>query len=171
MLKDLPELIEPIRLAQQGITLCGQVPLARMTRIHDSLCEVQGDVAIAWTFTKDEQSRPIIQGTLKTTLVMTCQRCLQPMIVELDVPVTLMILNSEQDEEDVPETFETLILDKTPVSLPELIEDELVLAMPLVTYHEHCPQNDYILPDSTPITEPNTPSNPFAVLGVLKKAN
>ncbi|EIJ42863.1 putative metal-binding protein, possibly nucleic-acid binding [Beggiatoa alba B18LD] len=170
MLKDLPELIDPIRLAQQGVNLRGLLPIAQMTRIHDSLCDTQGDVAIDWQFSKDEQARPIIQGTLKAQLVITCQRCLQPMVFELNAPVALMILRSEQDEEDVPEPFEALTLEKTPVSLSDMIEDELVLAIPIVTYHEQCPQHDYVLPDSTPIIESKPVQNPFTILSTLKKS-
>ena len=166
MLTGLPEFVAPIQLAKQHQILKGNIPLEKMTRIHSSLNEVKGEVHFDWQFSMDDEQHPIVNGTLQTKLPMICQRCLQPMLYSLDVEIALLITFAE--EEDVPLGYEMLILtNHQPISLIQLVEDELVLALPIVPKHDTCPYNEYALDDTTPVEKEKY--NPFHVLNQLKK--
>ncbi|MCK5717972.1 MAG: DUF177 domain-containing protein [Thiomargarita sp.] len=158
MLKDLPILIEPKRLALQGEHLKGQVALAQMLRLHDSICELQGAVQIDWIFTVDDEKRPIIQGTIKVALSLPCQRCLQPMPWSINAAVALII----GEEENCPTGYDVLSLTTPQIELMTLIEDELILALPIVIMHTTCSDNEH-----TYVADNNI-HNPFWVLSKLK---
>jgi len=165
MLKDLPRFIDPLHLAKQGCTLQGRVALSQMPRLHDKLCQVQGDVLIDWQFANDGQQRPTIVGSLQTQLKMLCQRCLQPMDWPIDAKVALMVIPNEQAEEELPEDFEALTLTSIPISLLSLIEDELILALPIVVKHPACQVvNEY--PQGN-----GEQYHPFQALSQWKKTN
>jgi len=167
MLKDLPTFIEPKQLALETSNLKGKVALAQMTRLHESLCDVQGDAQIDWLFTMDEKGRPTIQGDVQAQLLIPCQRCLQPMQWFCNAKVALIILINGQNEE-LPASYEAVTLTSTPVSLIRLVEDELILALPIVTMHNKCPSNEYQLAESF-LENDTYQNNPFSVLSEIKK--
>lgn len=170
MLEELPVFIDPKRLSQENGHLKGKFALAQMERLHADLCEIKGNVYIDWSFAFDEHRHPTIQGRVQAQLSMYCQRCLQPMEWAIDAEVALVILAEGQEEEDLPTGYEVLTLTKTPVSLITLIEDELILALPLVAKHAVCPSNEYQLPETFSKSEKhNFQPNPFQVLSELKK--
>lgn len=75
-----------------------------------------------------------------TVLPLTCQRCLAPVPIALDVENSFRFVADENTaaEEDDEAQEDVLVLSRR-FNLPELIEDELLLAMPLVPLHETCP--------------------------------
>jgi len=151
MLKDLPTLIEPKQLALETRHLKGKIALAQI-----------------WLFAQDEKGRPTIQGDMQAPLSVLCQRCLQPMRWVCNTKVALIILTDEQIEnEKLPVGYEAITLTSTQVSLIRLVEDELILALPIVTMHKKCPSNEFQLAES--LLENNTyKNNPFNVLSELK---
>lgn len=163
MSKELPHSIDPLRLAHQHRLIHGKIPLAIMTRVCESLCATEGDVSFELMFSLDESHRPMIRGSIKTILPMICQRCLQPMHWEIDASVALMILSDEAEEDNLPDDVDALTLHTTTIPLQELVENELILAIPLVPKHDICPQNDYAL------AEENEKHHPFAALKQFKK--
>lgn len=166
MLQELPQFVDLRQLALQDTSLKGEVALAQLRRLHDSLCEVQGTVRIDWSLALDDKQHPTIQGSIQTQLLMRCQRCLQPMQWTVDSQVALVVFNSEPhaNEELLP-GYEVITLDKPQVSLLNLIEDEIILALPIVAKHDICITNEYQLPEKI---ANNIASNPFQVLLKLK---
>lgn len=116
------------------------------------------------------QDEPWIHLSAHTTLALTCQRCLGP----VDVPVAferdfrfvaseeLAAVEDEESEEDV------LVLSKS-FNLLELVEDEILMAMPAVAKHAVCPKPVKLQAvDAGFDEEPAPKPNPFAVLQQLK---
>ncbi|OQW95246.1 MAG: hypothetical protein BWK79_03090 [Beggiatoa sp. IS2] len=167
MLKRLPIFIDPLRLAQQGCSLKGAIALSQMTRLRDSLCGVRGEAIIDWSFTTDEHHHLLIQGRTQAVLPMLCQRCLQLLEWPVDTTVALIILTGDQTDEEVLLTgYETLTLTSTTVSLAALVEDELILALPIVAKHGQCPSNEYL---SQMTLAEELARHPFSVLHKLKQ--
>lgn len=166
MSTELPEFIEPLRLAQHERSLQGLLPIAQMARLQDSLCDNQGEISVVLQFQYDDQHRPVILGKIQGQLALLCQRCLQPMQYVLQREVVLFILKTGQSDEGLPETADFLTLEQNSLSLWDLVEDEIILSLPIVALHEQCPQNEYSLPDE--IAQADRP-NPFQLLAKLKK--
>jgi uncharacterized protein len=166
MLQELPQFIDLKQLALKNASLKGEVALAQLQRLHDSLCEVQGTVKIDWSFAFDDKQHPTIQGSIQTQLLMRCQRCLRPMLWIVDSQVALVAFNSEPHaNEELPPGYEVITLNRSRTSLLGLIEDEIILALPIVAKHEFCITNEYQL--SEKIVN-NDVASPFQVLLKLK---
>lgn len=107
--------------------------------------------------------------TAKAQVALTCQRCLQPVqeALALDRWIRFVDTEAEAAELDVDSDDDVLALPRH-LDARELIEDELLLALPLVPRHEVCPQP---LPQAVdePEAELDKP-NPFAALAALKRS-
>ena len=164
----LPDFIDPMRYADTGRALAGSVPFSRMQRLtdivsnHDAACEAE------LRFDVDAQGTRTVQGRVRAQLTLVCQRCLQPMSVRVDAPVSLGIVASEREAEQLAEVYDPLLVSEDPLSLAELLEDEILLALPVFPRHEEgecaaaagAAQEDEVIPVEKP--------NPFAVLARLK---
>ena len=105
-----------------------------------------------------------------TRLPLECQRCLAPVEVAVDVARSFGFVHGVDAAAQLDAESEDDVLALTrALDLRELIEDELLLALPLVPRHEHCPQPLPVPIDSdADSVEEGTP-NPFAALAALKR--
>ncbi|MCK5719187.1 MAG: DUF177 domain-containing protein [Thiomargarita sp.] len=167
MLKYLPNFIDPRQLAIANRYLKGNIDFSKMTRLHNNLYDTKGYITINWLFSLDDKNRPTIQGDTEASLSIICQRCLQPVIWLVKTYTRLIMLNSESKNNELPSDYETIMMTDTPISLFNLVEDELILSLPITVTHEICTSNKYqITTKSKPIIQQN---NPFQVLSQLKK--
>ncbi|MDM8566934.1 YceD family protein [Candidatus Halobeggiatoa sp. HSG11] len=166
MLETLPKWIHSQHLAVKGRNLKGQVAISELSeRLCDNLCNTDGYVQIDWQFILDDKKRPTISGQVETQLQMLCQRCLIPVVITVNAKVALVVFTEEPSQyEELPPDYETITLPNKPVSLLTLIENELILALPVVAKHEICPSNEFQMQDEA--IEQN--DNPFSVLSKLK---
>lgn len=170
------DVIEPFALARQGRTIEGKVPLAALARVVPLLQSVSGDVEFSLHFDTDEAGLPRIRGRVNTTLVLQCQRCMEDMKYPVSVKTRLGIVASKEAAEHLPENYEPLVVTEEETSIVSLLEDELILALPIVAMHkiEDCPQGDAYTKDMDHEKEAEKDANairenPFAVLAQLKK--
>jgi uncharacterized protein len=106
----------------------------------------------------------------RTQVWLTCQRCLQPLTEPLAVDRTIRFVRGEAAAEALDAELEddVLALSRS-LDLRELVEDELLLALPIVPRHAQCPQPLPVPADTAPPPEdvPERP-HPFAALQRLK---
>ncbi|WP_353571178.1 YceD family protein [Candidatus Albibeggiatoa sp. nov. BB20] len=166
MLNDLPKEIDPIHLAQQSVVLKGEIDFDDMPRLQSSLNDKQGKALFEWHFTQDEDNHHLIQGHIGATVGLICQRCLKPVAWVVNQKVGLMILTQRHTENDLPGGYDALELEHNPIQLISLVEDELILALPIIANHDVCPKNEYQQAEQW--EEFREHSNPFSVLKNLK---
>lgn len=164
----LPHLIEPGKWADRTAVLDLAVPLARFTRLLDGALSNEGEVSVHLAFARDARHLPVLAGRLETTLSLECQRCLQAVNVPLSAQVNVFMLHDDADVERLSEAEDFVLADDGELDFPALLEDELILALPLVASHEDC-EAAVPLTDDT-LAEPEVlKENPFHVLASLKK--
>ncbi len=166
----LPQHVDAVKLCQQGGQLVGQIPLARLERLGQQLLSTEGVAEVAWHFSLDEQARKVIHGQVHAVLAMTCQRCLQ----RVDIPVcsesALALVWSDEQAGQLPRTLDPVLLSAEMLDLPEIVEEELLLSLPIVATHTEgscvvaMPAAENVLVDVVPDSKPN----PFQVLANLK---
>jgi len=168
----LPLEVDPIRLATRGEHLQGTIPLKQMKRLINALSCSKGDVFIDVEFSVDINKVVILAGQIKTDAKLICQRCMGEMDLPIALDFQLAFVRSEAEMERLPEGYEATLIDNTPMMLSDIIEDEILLALPAIPKHldDSCSSDDGWQKQET--NEPNTEDverdNPFDILASLK---
>ncbi|SCZ58927.1 YceD family protein [Thiohalomonas denitrificans] len=169
----LPDRTEPFRLAQRGAVFTGKLPLADMDRLAGSLVNSEGSVEVTLRFGTDERHLAIVNVKLQTELTLTCQNCLEPCSQSIEVETTLGIVRTESEAARIPRAYEPLVVGDEPLSVKELVEDELILALPIVPRHfEDClprAATEEVPESGSEAADRKERDNPFEVLRRLKK--
>jgi len=150
-------------LVRQGVTLKGEVQLAELERL-EGIALKDAPVRFELKFGKDAEGQSVVQGSVQGVVDMTCQRCLKPVGIEIDASVALGVVTSEAEAKNLPDDLEPLILGDEPVRLGDLIEDEILLALPVVPRHAH-----QCVPAHREHEGPEKTDNPFAALRNMVK--
>jgi uncharacterized protein len=177
MSQRLPDFIEPYRLAETQRILTGALPVKRMTRLTPMLADDTGEVYINLVFGVDEIGQAYATGEVQTCVVMQCQRCMEAMQVSVNAKVSLAFVRTENQARNLSSHYEPFIVEEE-TALSDLVEDEIILALPAVPLHEpdQCPVKDQYRstpPGSAAELEQagaaTERKNPFAILETLRK--
>ncbi len=174
MFNKLPKLIDPIVAVQHDKCFVARVNQGLFSRLVKlTLCQ-ENEVEVSIQFFYDKVLRfPAFKMSLSTTLILECQRSLTPFEYLCEASVKGIFVESMALVEDIPEDVEVyeLSADEEKISLIELVEDELLLCIPLAPVNEST-EMDYLsheLHDNLEEKKIQTKPNPFAVLQGLKK--
>ncbi|MGH8282655.1 MAG: YceD family protein [Gammaproteobacteria bacterium] len=161
-----------MRAGPLPIRLAGQVSLDAMPRLRDVLADSGGEAAVELQ-ALGEAGHKIVRGQARAALDLICQRCFGNMKFPVTVDFNLMWVRSEDDTARLPEAYEPLVSATGNVKLIELVEDELLLALPMVALHApstNCSRN---VPRAAPRHKQKStgaaPARPFAALKALKR--
>ena len=175
-----PAQIEPFKWAEQGFTWSGTLPLSRFARI---VLEAVGSiddqlVNIDCKLSMDAYHRIVwLDGHIETRVPMECQRCLGSVEIDLVSDFHLALVDDESLIERLDEDADFIVLGESeattkgsidaPASadLLALIEDELLLLMPLSPKHDVCEHKHQPVVQDT-VEEKQ--DNPFDILAGLK---
>ena len=174
----LPKTFDPRKLARQGKQFDGSLALEQFGQLVDSLADDKGEVQVSLHFYMSEDHRVILEGSVSATLKMICQRCLDIADIPVTADLRLMGVLTDEQAKALPGEFEPMMMGDEPVELLPLLEEELLLALPIVAYHppEDCPaQSSYTTETeeeakvfAEQVEEERKSSNPFSVLAELK---
>lgn len=129
----LPVRIDPLDLADKRREIGGEVPVSAFRRLADWLDSDEGTIGVQLWFTRDDAGRRVMQGRLSGELRLVCQRCLEPFALPIGHPLELVLVETEAEAGLVPEELEPLVVgEQRGVHAVDLLEDELILALPLV---------------------------------------
>ncbi|MEX1197196.1 MAG: YceD family protein [Pseudohongiellaceae bacterium] len=132
----VPETLD-IRKAFVGQTVIeGLWPVRKMARLQGYLSSDAGQARARLTFSRDRNWRYIIEGEVSATVEVTCERCLESFPLSLSEVVRLAVVESEGLAERLPEEIDPWLTAAETLSVPDLIEEQLILGMPIVARHE-----------------------------------
>jgi Predicted metal-binding, possibly nucleic acid-binding protein len=172
MLEKLPSQINALHLAQCGQSLTGRIALSLMPRLTQLLNSSCGYAKVQATFGVDGQSVRYVQGQAEAQLQMTCQRCLEPMVLAVTAKISLGFATSEEAAQRLPAVYEPYIVTSESVSLATLIEDELLLSLPIIAVHpdpEACGPLAHMAARAPEKQQVHDNNNPFAVLAKFRR--
>ena len=164
MPSELPQSIAPERFAKENVRLQGQIALQNMKRLARLLAGTEGAVNLELDFCRTEDGLSCITGRYDTDLLLTCQRCLEPMKVKLADTINVGIL-VEGASNKLPASLEPLLLVQDSILLADFIEEEILLGLPISPMHQpgDCPAADVAIPRRY-----GAVTSPFQVLETLK---
>ena len=153
----------------------GVVPLSSMPRLCDALEQPDGECRYELEFDRGVLDVPYVEIRAQADLPLICQRSLQRFLLPVRIVQRLGLVTREEQEAELPEGYEVLKPDADGTIRPlELIEDELILAIPVVPMDPRSDPVDMTWPSAANGRETNEideapRKNPFAVLADLKQ--
>jgi len=122
-------------LAHGGLSWEGEFNGTRFARLQGVALSDTPRVTVRLAFAMLDQ-RPVVHGKLLTDFELVCQRCLGAMRYPVSEQFELMLIASNAELERVPELYEPWIANAQRLNVFELVEEQLLLAMPLIPKHE-----------------------------------
>jgi uncharacterized protein len=168
-----PRRLDVAAAAAAGAELAGSWPLSELARLAEGAAG-QVDEPVAWT-ARFEQRREIcaaprawLRLQARAGVARECQRCLQPVLLSLNVDRAFAFAPTEDEAaaQDADSEDDVLVLSRQ-FDLRELVEDELLLALPIVPMHEHC-SAPWLSAQPGEAAADDAPAHPFAALAALK---
>lgn len=170
MVKALPQRFNPDLLARDGTRFELVIPQSQMTRLRTILSSDQNDIHFSALFSR-RKDHILISGRFKTEFSLECQRCLEPMSVQIDEPFELVFVEDEEKAEALPNQLDPVILDEQgQIHVVDLFEDELILHVPDIPKHVDiavCGERETEFGE-LPAEVSETKPNPFEALKDLK---
>ncbi len=169
MSRDFPDWIDVRRAAQAGRRFAGEARLEWMPRVLDLLDAPAPTDAIAFEIDAalDEQRTARLSVHVHGEVPMTCQRTLGRFMQPIDSGSTVAIVASEREAEALPDDLEPKLVTDARLRLVELVEDELLLALPLVPRD---PASEPVVGDDAAADDERTNEDgPFAELARLRR--
>ncbi len=144
----------------------GEVPLSAMPRLSSLLDASEGRVHYLIEFGRDELHVPYARLQVDAELPLVCQRSMQAFVMPARIEQALGLIRDEAEEAALPPGYEALLVPEDGrLVLVELVEDELILAVPVVPV---APGSEAVERDWPVDGEDVEASNPFAALSALK---
>jgi len=160
----LPPVLDAWRIVSAGRVFEGWLDVAAMPRLAAALVSDSGRCRYVAEFGRDALGTGFVELQLEADLELLCQRSLEPFVLPVRVLQRLGLITDEAQEAALPEGYEPALLDaEGAVHLAELIEDELLLALPSYPVRPDSDAVEAAWPAAIEQVPEPTP-NPFAAL-------
>jgi DUF177 domain-containing protein len=140
-------------LADQEGTVSGELQISKLTRLVGMLNSDAGSVKASLRFSQRRDGWLEAELTYEASVELTCQRCLEPFHHELAGRVKVVLADADSMAATAPEGHEPFELTQGRLLPAELIEDELIVSMPLAPKHERLEDCGSVARDLAVMTE------------------
>lgn len=167
----LPASVDALKFCQQGLRVSGVLPLTGLQRLSQQLYLAEGDAQAELSFAVDEQSRKVVNGHVEAVLPLVCQRCLERIDTPVAVELALALVWNDDQAAQLPRSLDPVLMETEELDLATIVEEELLLALPLVAMHEEgaCQPPQRLAADQALDNGSGEQRvNPFQVLAALK---
>lgn len=174
MSAEVPETLDAWRMVAARRSFKGRLPLAAMARLRDLLADTEGEARFSLEFDQDVLQVPFAELRVDAELPLVCQRSLQRFLQPVSLVQRFGLIRGSEDGMEAEDAEASLLPDYEVLQLAddgllrpaELVEDELILAVPLVPVQ---PGSESVERDWPVTAEEEVRTNPFAALAALKK--
>ncbi|MCC7549307.1 MAG: DUF177 domain-containing protein [Burkholderiales bacterium] len=159
--------IEPARFAREGRKLAGRLAVDALPRLAEAVQPGSGEVSYEISGFITSKGHIGLRLSVSAAVGLVCNRCLEGLTQQLDSSREIVLVPGADEfaqPEDESDT-EDIIPEVARLDIRELVEDELLLAMPLAAHHDECAAPDVSGED--PLSAARL--SPFAALSRLKK--
>ena len=140
----------------------GELNISELGRLHDLLAEAVGSVSFRLVGRKGGRGEALLSLQVAGRIPLACQRCLAAIPFDLDIDSLLELVpeGEEMSQEELEDDTRDFLPVVRELDVAGLVEDEILLALPVAPRHEKCS-----LPGAADADER---VNPFSVLAGLK---
>jgi uncharacterized protein len=164
--------IQPFKLANKEGGVKFKWPVKALTRLSGMLYSDAGEVQVSVNAFFNDYKRCLLEAKITADLTLECQTTFEPIAHKVDKVTTFCAVANEHQFADVEEDFEPVLVEDGFLDFQQVIEDELILSIPLVS---NKPSDEIDLKmrygelDEAQIARDKQAGNPFSVLENLKK--
>lgn len=137
MSDSLPQYVNPWLLYRHNETVSGTLSLATMTNLRDLQNRDDGVAQVSLTVKQREDGQIVLDGEASIELELTCQRCLKSLIEAFQAPIYWILVKYEHQLVSVDDDDDAIVCEEQ-LELAPLVEQELILALPMIAKHNHC---------------------------------
>lgn len=133
-------MIDGFEFAAAGGSMRGAWPAGAFARLRGLLHDESGTVEYELRGRRDAAGRHWLDLRVSATLRLSCRRCLEALEVPLREEVTLWLAASQAEIDAQPldaEGPDSIVASKE-MTVKDLVEDQLLLALPYAPQHEYC---------------------------------
>jgi uncharacterized protein len=184
MSREFPDFVDPWKAADGCRTFHGTMPLRRLKRLDPMLAPegdgqnerllARNDARFTARFSYDEQGLVTIRLEVEVELPLICQRSLAPYREKIARRSLLVAIEDVAEQELIPEIYEPVLVEQRRMALQDIVEDELLLAIPQVPKNPEIGEIELSTDGEVRIpsaTEQEQSHRPFAELAGLMKAD
>ncbi|MCX7155537.1 MAG: YceD family protein [Rhodocyclales bacterium] len=155
--------IDCLEFARSGGVLERNVGLDELPRLAELLTTTAGFLSVRLEGWRDDQGKSWLQLDIAGAPVLCCQRCLGGVKFPLAIRSRLQLIAPGEDwpDDDLEDDSADAITAETALTVLSLVEDEVLLALPIAPRHEQC--------ESPLASASGHGASPFAALADLKK--
>lgn len=126
------DLVNALELAGRAASIERDVVLAQLPRLIDAGA-LEGTRAHGELRFGLFEGRATVDARVSATVMLSCQRCLNPVEVTIMETAPLVVIATEEDA--VPAGFDPILGNAERLPVIEVIEEQLLLGLPLVAVH------------------------------------
>ncbi|WP_394132140.1 23S rRNA accumulation protein YceD [Shewanella maritima] len=167
----IPVSLDPVRAAASKSSYEGLIPGKQNKRLAELSAGDCSDVVVSLECGVDLQGIVYLRGKAVTELTLLCQRCMTQYATEVTVDFCFSPCKTQTEIDELPDAYDPIECNEIgEVRLHQLIEDELIVAMPIIPMHENddCNMGAKDIAVGEIETAQEERPNPFAVLEKLK---
>ncbi len=170
-----PKKLDIKAFAASAGQLSGQNLLSNFERLIDETQGLGAECPLKWAVQGElkpdaaGQAQAWLHVQVQVSLPLTCQRCLTAVDVPVQIDRTFRFVDTEaQAEQEDDESPEDVLVQSQDFDMTALIEDEVLMDLPLVPRHDSCPVALKLSAADADFVQETPKPNPFAVLAALK---
>lgn len=165
----LPESVDAWRMVASRRIFEGSLPLAALPRLVASLADDAGECRFRIEFGRDEFGVAFCEIRAEGAMPLVCQRTLERFELPVQVEQRIGLVRDERDEAGLPPGYEPMQPPEDGrVNPVEMIEDELILALPVVPVKPGSEAVEGLWSGGAEQEPEDERPNPFAALSALK---
>ena len=130
--------INSLEFSRSAEVLRGKIAIANLYRLSDCLRSADGAIEYELSGAVDPEGKSLLHLVIKGKLYLKCQRCLEELEHDVDLVSDLLLIENQQDFPEITEENEEVdcILAETEMDVLALLEEEIVLNLPISPRHE-----------------------------------
>jgi uncharacterized protein len=168
--RHLPRQVDTVKLTQQGVILEGTLAVRDLPRLVATLHDDSLILHPVLQFGVDEEGHRTVTGSFQARLPLTCQRCLETMDYDIESEFHCAFVSTDAQAKALPANLEPVMLanDSSHVNLYDMLEDEVLLSLPIAAFHDQCDAgNSAGMPGESKGDAVSANRKPFAALANL----
>lgn len=137
MSNSLPLMADPWLMYRRNHELVGTLLLSQMPNLQGSQNREQSTATVRLAVKQREDGQTVLVGNTDIELEFDCQRCLKPLVQTISAAFELVLVKFERQLSSVSDDDDAIVCEDS-LELAPLIEQELILSLPMIAKHSDC---------------------------------